>query len=785
MVTPLLTTKLYVPPTRSELVHRKRLIERLNEGLDRKLTLISAPAGFGKTTLLSEWIQHTVRPVAWLSLDEGDNDLARFLAYLIAALQTIEANIGAGLLGALQAPQPPPVEALLAALINQINTVPDELALVLDDYHLIAARPVHAALEFLLDHLPSNMHLVIATRSDPPLPLARLRGRGQLTELRSGDLRFTPDEVSEFLNRALDLELPAGDVAALASRTEGWIAWLQMAALALQATVSMQGRKDIAGFVQAFTGSHRFILDYLVEEVLHRQPESIQTFLLQTSILDRMTGPLCDAVTLDRAPATGDLAEASPRTVRASQDDSQSTLDRIERANLFIVPLDDERGWYRYHHLFADLLRSQLSRRQPSLLPTLHLRASKWFEQEAMIPEAVHHAAMARDFDRAATLVEKVASALLNESRPATLLNLIAKLPDKSVIARPSLCVHSAWAHFLTWQFDAVEPLLHAVELRLSEIAEAQLAETLAGYIRIRGRMITLRAFMARWQGDIPGAIELSNEALKYLDENDHQLRSVLEQNLGDICLIRGELAFARQHLEKSITAGEAAGNFYAALSSVSRLAELEAMQGHLHQAAKTYRRAVQLGIEWGGGKPMPGAGRAHVGLAQVLYEWNDLDRTARHLKLGIRLGRQCGEQEIVLQGCLALARLSQTQGRANAATEALEQAEAIAASGTRILDASHVSSWQARISLAQGDLNAARRWADSTGPELSLSDASDARFEIPCLTLVRIRIAGGESKRSNAAARAIAPNGRGGGASEERDRNADTQWFGPRGTES
>ena len=327
MDTPLLTTKLYIPAVRPELVSRPRLIERLNERLYRKLTLVSAPAGFGKTTLLSEWVRNCGCPVAWVSLDERDNDLTRYITYFMAALQTIEVDMGKGVLSAFQAPKPPPIESVLTGLLNEIAAVQEPFALVLDDYHVIEAQPIHDALTFLLDHLPPQMHLVIATRVDPPLPIARLRGRGQLTELRATDLRFTLDEVAEFLNQVMGLELSAENVAALASRTEGWIAGLQMAA------VSMQGREDIASFIRAFTGSSRYILDYLVEEVLQRQTDSVQTFLLQTAILDRLTGPLCDALT--------------------GQDDGQVTLDSMERSNLFIVPLGEERRWYRYHHLFA------------------------------------------------------------------------------------------------------------------------------------------------------------------------------------------------------------------------------------------------------------------------------------------------------------------------------------------------------------------------------------------------------------------------------------------------
>ena len=336
MSTPILATKLYIPPPRPKVVLRPRLIERLNEGLHRKLTLISAPPALAKPRWSANGSPVCRRPAAWLSLDEGDNDPTRFLTYLVAALQTIAPNIGEGVLGVLQSPQPPPTESILTALLNEIATIPDNFVLVLDDYHVIDAKPVDDALTFLLEHLPPQMHLVIATREDPQLPLARLRARGQLTELRAADLRFTPSEAAEFLNQVMGLDLSAEDIAALETRTEGWIAGLQLAAL------SMQGHQDATSFIQSFTGSHHFVLDYLVEEVLHQQPESVQTFLLRTSILDRLCGPLCDAVLLDPS-ASG-----------------QATLEYLERANLFLVPLDNERRWYRYHHLFADLLRQRL-----------------------------------------------------------------------------------------------------------------------------------------------------------------------------------------------------------------------------------------------------------------------------------------------------------------------------------------------------------------------------------------------------------------------------------------
>ena len=382
MSTAILATKLYISPPRPKIVLRPHLIERLNEGLSsgRKLTLISAAAGFGKTTLVSEWVAGCKQPVAWLSLDEGENDPTRFLTYLVASLQTVTANIGERMLSVLLSPQPPPTESILTALLNEITTIPDNFVLVLDDYHVIDSKPVDEALTFLLENLPPQMHLVIATREDPHLPLARLRARGQLTELRAADLRFTPSEAAEFLNQMMGLNLSEEDIAALEARTEGWIAGLQLAA------ISMQGHQDATSFIQSFTGSHHFVLDYLIEEVLHQQPEDVQTFLLRTSILDRMCSPLCDAV----------LGSPSPN--------GQEILEYLEHANLFIVPLDDERRWYRYHHLFVDLLRQRLGK--PKEFAEFHLRASQWHEENGDLGAAFHHAIAAGDFVRAAWLAE-------------------------------------------------------------------------------------------------------------------------------------------------------------------------------------------------------------------------------------------------------------------------------------------------------------------------------------------------------------------------------------------
>src|SRR5919112_923500 len=447
---PILATKLFVPSPQPEAVLRPRLIERLDEDLRRKLTLISAPAGFGKTTLVGGWVAGIPRPVAWLSLDEGDNDPSRLLAHLVAALQTIAPNVGEGVSGALQSPQPLPTEAILTALLNEISTVEDELVLVLDDYHVIDARAVDDAFVFLLEHLPPQMHLVIATREDPHLPLARLRARDQLGELRAADLRFTPSEAAEFLEGAMGLSLSEEDVAALEERTEGWIAGLQLAA------ISMQGHQDATSFIESFTGSHRFVLDYLVEEVLGQQPESVQAFLLRTSILERLCGPLCDAVLL--VPAAS----------------GQGTLEYIERANLFLVPLDNERRWYRYHHLFAELLRQRLHQDAPSSageeewdVTELHRRASVWYEDNGLEVEAFRHAAAAHDVARAERIIEGEGIPLQFRGAGAPVLKWLASLPKTVLNARPSLWVKYASTLMMTGQHTAVEQKLRAAETAL------------------------------------------------------------------------------------------------------------------------------------------------------------------------------------------------------------------------------------------------------------------------------------------------------------------------------
>jgi len=692
MTVPLLQTKLYIPPLRRELVSRSRLIERLNAGLDRKLTLISAPAGFGKTTLLSEWVGGCGRPVAWVSLDESDNDPARFLAYFVAAVQTIETNIGQGMLSAFQAPQRPPIESLLTGLINEIATLPDPFALVLDDYHLIIAQPIHDALTFLLDHLPPQMHLVIAGRADPPLPIARLRGRGQATELRLTDLRFTLDEAAAFLNQVMGLDLSADDVAALASRTEGWIAGLQMAA------ASMQGREDIASFIQAFTGSDRYILDYLVEEVLQGQPDSVQTFLLQTAILDRLAGPLCDAV-IGSPPLVGEGS-------------SQATLERLERANLFIVPLDNERRWYRYHHLFADLLRQRLQQTQPDKVPELHRRASEWHEQNGLMAAAIDHALSAEDFERAAHLVELAAEQTMMRSEVATFLSWVEALPDEVVHARPLLRAYQAGMQLMSGR------PLQIVEKHLQEAAEADAAGSVSGAVS------AFRAMLAAYQGDTSQSIELANQALQLLPEGSLFLRSVAAgiRSLG--LFYSGDVVAAKQALEEAARISEKAGNLMNAVLAVCHLADLCTVQGQLGEAKAFYDKALELAVDRRG-QPQPIAGIALIGLGAVLREWNELEDAAHHFIKGIELASKFSKAGI-FNGYVGLAYVRQAQGDVQGAREAMQTAQQVAIETEAIkVDDALAATYQAHLWVIQGDLEAALRWAKERGldPSPALSE--------------------------------------------------------------
>ncbi|MBN1812574.1 MAG: tetratricopeptide repeat protein [Anaerolineae bacterium] len=682
MKVPLLTTKLYVPSPRPNLVPRAHLIKRLDDGLCQrhKLTLVSAPAGFGKTTLVSAWAVSYGSPVAWLSLDEGDNDLARFLTYLAAALRMAGVEIEGGISDA---------EAFLTTLVNQVSLVPEPFLLVLDDYHLVTAQPVHDALAFFLDHMPGSVHLVIATRADPPLPVARLRARGQLTELRLSDLRFTSDEAAQFLGQVMGLELSTDDITALASRTEGWVAGLQMAAL------SLQGKDDVSQFVAAFTGSNRYILDYLLEEVLRREPEYVQTFLLQTSILDRLCGSLCEVV-------IGDWRlEIDSAKSPISSLQSQAVLEHLESSNLFILPLDNERHWYRYHRLFADLLRQRLLQVYPDLVPVLHRRASEWFEQNGLTAEAIDHVLAAEDFERAASLIDRNAEATLMRGEAATFLRWTDLLPGELVRARPSLCVLYAWMLLMRGQpLQVIESLLQ----------DADVGDEIAA-----GRAAALRGLIAAFHDQMDRAAELSRRALEQLPEEEQFVRTFAVWILKMTEVISSVDQVGSQNFEDVIRMSQRAGNVLLSVMVVCNQAELLMRQGQLHQAAATYRRALDLATD-ARGQRLPIAGQVLIGLGELLREWNDLDAAERLLLEGIELTEQWTEVG-PFEAYIVLARIRWARGDRGGAWEAIQKARDLTAKfDLTELDDLSVALFQARLWVAQGDFGVARRWAEDRG---------------------------------------------------------------------
>ncbi len=669
MTTPLLATKLYTPPVRPELVSRLRLVERLDVGPNRKLTLVSAPAGFGKTTLVAEWLGSVGRPVAWLSLDEEDNDPARFFTYLVAALQTVDPNIGQAAQAMSQSSQPPPPEALLASLINDLAAMPRPCILVLDDYHLIRSLPIHQMLAFLLEHQPPQTHMVIASREDPPLPLSRLRARGQIVEIRQADLRFTGEEALDFLQHVMRLNLSTADAAALHRRTEGWAAGLQLVAL------SMQGSKDIQQLVASFTGSHRYVLDYLVEEVFQQQSADVQDFLLKTSILNRLTAPLCDAIT--------------------ERDNSRQVLLALEQANLFIVPLDESRQWYRYHRLFADLLRHRLEIESPDDIPQLHQRACRWYADHDFPTDAIRHALAASDWQRASDLILRTHSDLLKRGEMVTLLGWFRALPDEVVFANPELCMEYCWPLILTEQIDDAEPYL----------AQAEQVALEHEIMPLLGGVAVAKAYIARVRGDNVQVIELSEQALSLLPPDEFSGRSIVALNLGMAQWFRGRIQEAERALLEAQRAGRGSGNEYVRWTATLFLGRVQTAQCESRQAVMSYHQMIEQGGQ------LPIVGLAHYDLGRLSYEWNELAAAADHLQSGIEIVRRGGSAEFEVGGYSALAFISQALGDSAAAQDALQRAD-------RLLENPDISpstrlynlSAQVTVALGQGDVDAASR---------------------------------------------------------------------------
>ena len=713
----LLATKLHVPRLLPGLVPRPRLMEALGGALERSLILISAPAGFGKTALLADWIRREGKPAAWVSLDAGDNDPARFWRHAAAALDRVRPGTGERIAPLLGIPAPYSFEALVTALVNELasQTGEDEALLVLDDYHLIASRPVHTSLEFLLEHLPDSLHLVLATRADPPLPLARLRARGQLTEVRTADLRFTVAEAAALFRQATGADLSGASVAALTSRTEGWAAGLQLAAL------SLRGQPDAAGFVAAFSGSHRYVLDYLAEEVLERQPEHVRTFLLETSVLGRLSGELCDAVT----GSTG----------------GQALLEAIERANLFLMPLDEVRGWWRYHHLFADLLHARLRQEQPGKLPRLHRAAAGWYEAHRLADEAIRHALAAGDAAWAAELIERHFDALLERAEGATVDRWVAALPAELVRARPRLRLAQAIWALMAGRVGEAERLLADAESAL-EAGGDEPGKPPGGWAsrvaNVPASIALVRADMARRRGDAARMDVFTQQARAHLTEDDQALRPHVGWYLAVAGWLRGEVAEAEDSLVEFTAEQQAAGERYLAVRPACDLGQVRQARGHLDGALHAYNQALEIATE--AGRPLPPAGMAHLGMAEVLYERDDLDAAARHATDGVALCRQLAYTQPLATGLAALAWIRQAQGDREAALEAMAEAERVAPGPGLAGVLNPVPAQRARLLLAQGDVAEAASWADERG--LSADDEPSYPSEPEHLVLARLLLA-------------------------------------------
>jgi LuxR family transcriptional regulator, maltose regulon positive regulatory protein len=668
MYTDLLASKVSIPQLRSSLVPRPRLLQSLNDGLvnGRKLTLISAPAGFGKTTLVIDWLRQTDCPAAWLSLEEADNDLPRFLAYLALAIEQVDEELGAPLRNALQSSQLPGVEKILAGSLNEIAAKPDPLLLILDDYHVLTEKTILDGMRFLIDHQPHQLHLVLTTREDPDVPLARLRARNQLTELRARDLRFNRQETDAFLRDVMGLALSEQDITTLEGRTEGWAAGLQLAGL------SMQKQGDHQAFIAEFSGSHRHILDYLTEEVLQRQPENIRSFLLQTSILDRITAPLCDAVT--------------------ERSDSDQVLTSLEAANLFIIPLDEERRWYRYHHLFSDLLRSQLVRQQRESVPELHRRASRWYEGKGQIQDAIEHALQESDLTRAAKLIEQHAVSNLHHGRITTVLAWLDRLPNEILESAPILCINKAWALSLLQRTSRLGEVNQIMQTAVRALDHIQADEPLRR--QVNGQIASLRAFLLP---DDPSAgataqmvIALSEDAQRLLPDAEKALHSVNAMNIGHGYLAMADLESAGLAFEQVLEDGLASGNYYAAIYGAIQLILIAILVGNHQEALRLCNSNIPRFNRIHAGQYFPSIGALHILKGSLLLEHNRTAEAEPLLQEGLELVRWTEETHAHREGYKALARLYAIQGNRSAITDTLKTMKEVAPAWTLYAEALH-----------------------------------------------------------------------------------------------
>lgn len=728
MPIPVLATKLFAPARRSQIIARARLSERLDTTLEvgHRLTLVSAPAGFGKTTGLSDWIahldQHPARPqVAWLSLDNEDNDLNRFLTHALAALHGISLGLDSNTPEYLETA---PVPAVLTALVNDISRASDmapeqHWVLVLDDYHVIQEPGVHSAVNFLLEHLPDHLKLVIASREDPPLLLTRLRSRGQLTEVRAVDLRFTADEASAFLNQAMGLDLTTADVHALEERTEGWIAGLQLAALSLR---DVSDNERVATFIAEFTGSNRFVIDYLVEEVLARQPVETRAFLLDTSVLDRLTGPLCEAVT--------------------GRSGGAATLETLERSNLFLVPLDAQRSWYRYHHLFGDVLRARLLAERPELVATLHRRASDWFSSRGMTNDAVRHALAAEDFDRAAYLMEEAVPELRRTRQDGVLLAWSRSLPDSVVRRRPVLSILAASSALISGDLDAVESRLDDADAALAAgDHDPAVAASWADTHDLRTAAATVavfRASAAQARGDVTGTVQHARRALDLAAPEDHLARAGGSGFLGLAAWAAGDVSEALSTFGEARKQLKAAGNVVDELGGTIVMGDLHVASGRPGRARRLYEQALRSATD--GGRPYPpGVADLYVGLSELDRELGDFAGAEAHLQEARTLGEHASITENRHRWFVAMGLLSATRGDYESAADLLDRAQELYIHGF-YPDVRPVRAMKVRVHIAGGDLESAIDWSIAVG--IGEEDQLDYLREYEHLTLARLLIA-------------------------------------------
>jgi LuxR family maltose regulon positive regulatory protein len=712
----LLATKLNLPHTRPDYLGRSRLIQRLNQGMAREVVLVCTPAGFGKTTLLAGWAGGARWPVAWLSLDPQDNDPSRFWRYVVAALDRVRGGLAEDLLALLTPPAVVSGQGVVTALVNRLQAAPEDLALVLDDYHLLGSRPIHDAMAFLLDHLPPQLHVVITSRSDPPLPLARSRARGQLVELRTADLRFTPEESAALLRQVWQLQLAPEAVAVLGSRTEGWAVGLQLAALSLREC------PDPDAFLDAFTGSHRYVLDYLSQEVLERQPDRVRSFLLETSILERLCGPLCDAVT--------------------GRSDSQDLLEELERANLFLHPLDQQRRWYRYHHLFGDLLRARLRRVEGTRLPELHRRAAAWCERHGLIDETIRHALAAGDPAWAARLVEQHLGETLRRGESVILDRWLSWLPEEVVQVRPRLCLAQAMLEWHRYRLEAVERLLQHVERALQvrpELRELAVPTEGGMVADPRAAIALLRAQVAGVRGDGEQETEFAQAALGYVAEQEPGPRFWARWLLVAADWHRGRLPQAEAGFAEMLAEGRAAPDPQPLMTTCYPLGAVQRAQGELGAALRTFQEGLRLATEGGRFSPSHEC-EAHLGIAQVLYARDELDDAVAHATEAVRLGRQMVESFPLALALDAMAWIRQAMGDVEAALEVMGEAYGMLPAAALARHIYPGEAWRARLLLTLGRAGEVARWTEERG--LTADDPISYQRERDYLVLARVLLA-------------------------------------------